>query len=552
MSTLYTNGKIVTVDADHSIAEALVVSDGRFTAVGRAEELTGTRVVDLGGRTVLPGFIDAHPHTVYLGVGDAVEPSLVGLTSVAAIAARIGEAVGETEPGAWIVTSPIGEPPEFFDLPDRLAEGRWPTRADLDVVAPDNPVHIPTSAFWPHPAVLNSAALARLGVTRDTPDEPGVRIVRDAAGEPTGVIHGLVFYNGRSSLFGRLMAQLPPAPERSTQEAIARALAGNLAAGLTTVYEGHGNTFTTDLRALRAEGRLASRVVATYEAPVGRPGVDITHWMSTVSDAAGEGTGDDLLRIVGVTVSLDGPTHFGRALMSEPYLDPHGELGNGSSVLTTADLVEVARLAVRHDLRLNVLASGDAACAIAVDALEAVHRETPLTGRRWVVQHFHHVTREQIGRLAAMGLVAQVCAGVDFARGEEVYVKRLPGDLWEHVTPVRWWLDAGVPVALASDGAHGPLFQLWAALRRVDRSGRSLVTPAKTLTREEAVRASTAGAAAVIGQADRIGSIEPGKLADFVVLDRDVLACPVDEIREARVLTTALGGEIVYEADLDG
>jgi predicted amidohydrolase YtcJ len=142
--------------------------------------------------------------------------------------------------------------------------------------------------------------------------------------------------------------------------------------------------------------------------------------------------------------------------------------------------------------------------------------------------------------------VAQVCAGVDFARGEEVYVKRLPGDLWEHVTPVRWWLDAGVPVALASDGAHGPLFQLWAALRRVDRSGRNLATPAKTITREEAVRASTAGAAAVVGQADRIGSIEPGKLADFVVLDRDVLTCPVDEIREARVLTTALSGEIVY------
>jgi predicted amidohydrolase YtcJ len=548
MSTLYMNGKVVTVDAGFSIAEAFVVSGDRITAVGAGSELAADRIVDLGGRTVLPGFVDAHPHIVYLGVGDAVEPSLAGLTSVAAIAARIGDAAREAEAGAWIVTSPIGDPPEFFDLPDRLAEGRSPTRADLDAVAPDNPVHIPTSAFWPHPAVLNSAALATLGVTRDTPDEPGIRIERDAAGDPTGVVHGLVFYNGRSSLFGRLVAQLPPAPERSTRDAIAGALAASAASGLTTVYEGHGNTFTADLRALRAEGRLGCRVVVTYEAPVGRPGVDLAGWMSTLGDAAGEGTGDDLLRIVGVTVSLDGPTHFGRALMSEPYLDPHGELGNGSSMLSTADLAEIARLAVRHDLRLNVLASGDAACAIAVDALEAVHRETPLTGRHWVVQHFHHVTHEQIRRLAAMGLVAQVCAGVDFARGEEVYVKRLPGALWEHVTPVRWWLDAGVPVALASDGAHGPLFQLWAALRRVDRGGRSLLTPAKTLTREEAVHGITAGAAAVIGQAGRIGSIEPGKLADFVVMDRDVLTCPVDEIREARVLTTVLGGEIVYEA----
>lgn len=545
-STLYTNGKIVTVDADFAIAEAFVESGGRITAVGAASGLTGDRVVDLGGRTVLPGFVDAHPHTVHLGLDDAVEPALAGLTSVAAIAARIGGAVGETSPGEWIVTSPIGEPPEFFDLPDRLAEGRWPTRADLDAVAPDNPVLIPTSALWPHPSVLNSAALARLGVTRDTPDEPGLLIVRDAAGEPTGVVHGLVFYT-RSALLGTLMAQLPTASQRWTRDAIARALSANLAAGLTTVYEGHGNTFTADLRALRAEGRLACRVVATYEAPVGRPGADVAGWMASVGDAAGEGTGDDMLRAVGVTVSLDGPTHFGRALMSEPYLDPHGDPGNGSSVLSTAELADVARLAVRHDLRLNVVASGDAACGIAVDAFEAVHRETPITGRRWVAQHFHHVTREQVGRLAAMGVVAQVCAGVDVARGEEVYVKRLPGSLWEHVTPVRWWLDAGVPVALASDGAHGPLFQLWAALRRVDRGGRSLLTPAKTMTREEAVRASTAGAADVIGWADRIGSIEPGKLADFVVLDRDVLTCPVDEIREARVLTTVLGGETVHE-----
>jgi predicted amidohydrolase YtcJ len=164
------------------------------------------------------------------------------------------------------------------------------------------------------------------------------------------------------------------------------------------------------------------------------------------------------------------------------------------------------------------------------------------------VQHFHHVTKEQIARLAAMGMVAQICAGVDYARGA-FYTTRLPGDLWERVTPLRWWLDAGVPVALASDGAHSdPLFQLWAALTRVDaRSGRSLLTPQKTITREEAVRAHTAGGAAVLGQADRLGSIEAGKLADFVVLDRDILTCPEDEIREARVLTTVLGGEVVHE-----
>lgn len=550
--TVYVNGKVVTVDRGFSIAEAFAVRDGVFTAVGGNDEVArtaGTEVVDLGGRMVLPGFVDAHAHAVYRGIGDAAGPSLAGAVSVADIAARIGQAVAHVEPGAWIVTSPIGEPPDFLGLPEGLTERRWPARADLDAVAPDNPVYVPTSAYWPHPSVFNSAALARLGVTRDTPDEPGVRIVRDTTGEPTGVIHGLIFYNpGR--LFGRLMSLLPNTSAQTTRDAIARALTENVSVGVTSIYEGHGNTFTADLRALREAGRLACRVVATYEVPVGRPGIDLGTWLASVTDAAGDGSGDDLLKVVGVTVSLDGPTHFGRSLMSEPYLNPYGELGNGSSALSTVELVEIARLAVRHDLRLNVLVSGDEGCAIAVDALETVHRETPLTGRGWVAQHFHHVTREQIGRLAVMGFAAQVCAGVDYARGEEVYVKRLPGDLWEQVTPMRWWLDAGVPIGLASDGAHyDPMFQLWAALRRVDaRSGRSLLTPAKTVTREEAIRAATAGGAAVLGRPEKIGSIETGKLADFVVLDRDILDCPVDEIRRARVLSTVLGGEVVHEA----
>ncbi|QWF86041.1 amidohydrolase [Amycolatopsis sp. CA-230715] len=553
IETVYTNGKVVTVDREFSLAAAFAVRDGVFTAVGGNDEVSelagaGARVVDLGGQMVLPGFVDAHAHSVYRGIGDAAEPSLADAVSVADIVARIGEAAAHANPGAWIVTSPIGEPPDFFGLPEGLAEGRWPTRDDLDAVAADNPVCVPTSAYWPHPSVFNSAALTRLGVTRDTPEEPGVRIVRDAAGEPTGVIHGLTFYNP-SRLFGRLMSLLPGTPGRTTRDAIARALTENIAVGVTSVYEGHGNTFTADLRALRDAGRLACRVVATYEVPVGRPDVDMGTWLSSLTDAAGEGSGDDLLKVVGVTVSLDGPTHFGRSAMSRPYLGTDGELGNGSSRLSTVDLADLGRLAVRHNLRLNVVASGDAGCGIAVDALEAVHRETPLTGRRWVAQHFHHATREQIGRLAAMGFAAQVCAGVDYARGEEVYVKRLPGDLWEHVSPLRWWIDAGVPIALASDGAHyDPMFQLWAALRRIDaRSGRSLLTPAKTVTREEAIRAYTAGGAAVLGSPGKIGSIETGKLADFVVLDRDILDCPVDEIRRTRVISTVLGGAVVHE-----
>ncbi|WP_033289368.1 amidohydrolase [Amycolatopsis jejuensis] len=540
METVYLNGKVVTVDGRFTIAQAFAVRDGVFTAVGSSAELSGRPgpVVDLGGQTVLPGFIDAHAHSVLRGILDAAEPSLAGATSVAEVAARIGAAAAKAEPGAWIVPSPLGEPPDFFGLPGKWAEGRWPTRSDLDAVAPENPVHIPTSVYWPHPAVLNSRALELLELT----DEPGLRIVRDASGEPTGLVHGLTPYRAESPAVRRMMALQPQLPVPARRAAIARALDENLALGVTSIYEGHANAFTADLQALHATGRLACRVVATHEMPVAHPDPDA--WLSSLPTTSG----DDLLEMAGVTVSVDGPTHFGRALMHEPYLDPLDEPGNGVAALSTTDLTAIARLCVQHGIRLNVLASGDRAAEIAVTALMAVHRETPLTGRNWVAQHFHHATREQIACLAEMGMVAQTCAGVDYGRGEAAYVNRLPGKLWEQVAPMRWWLDAGVPVATASDATHhDPLFQLWAALTRVDgRTGRSRQTPAKTITCKEAVRALTMGGAAVLGRSARVGSIEPGKLADFVLLDRDVLTCPVKDLPTARVAETFLGGELVF------
>lgn len=545
--TVYLNGNVVTVDGVFSIAEAFAVVDGRFVAVGSNAEVAtfDGPVVDLGGRTVLPGFIDSHAHTVHLAVDNSANPALAGLTSIAAISERIGDVAATTEPGAWIVTTSIGEPPDYFGLPEGLAEGRWPTRADLDAVAPDNPVFIPTPAFWPHPAILNSKALALLGIDSATQDVPGVRIERDEDGEPTGVIHGLVFYNARIPLVGKLLSLLPATDEKVRRSAIATATRQNLANGTTTIYEGHGGTpFIPDLRALHADGQLACRVVGTYEAPVGRPGVDVAAWLGSITDAAGAGTGDDRLLIRGVTVSLDAPMHFGGAFMSEPYLDPHDVPGNGSSVLDVSQLTELALVAAEHDLRLNVLATGDAACEIAVEALERVHAQMSLTGRSWVVQHFHHVTQEQIARLAALDVVAQVCAGVDHGRGVMVYVKRLPSERWKDVTPVRWWIDAGVPTSMASDGAHPPLFHLWAALTRADgRTGRDLLTPAKTITREEAIRGWTSAAATVLGVDDRLGSIEPGKLADFITLDRNILTCPIADLPTTKILTTTLAGQ---------
>jgi predicted amidohydrolase YtcJ len=288
-------------------------------------------------------------------------------------------------------------------------------------------------------------------------------------------------------------------------------------------------------------------VLAAYDVPARASLTEIDEWMAARTDARGESAG--LLDIRGVTFGIDGPPQFGLSLMNRPYRGPHGQTTSGFQSVALEKLTEIARMAVRHDLRLNIVAAGDKACTMVVDALSTVHDETPLSGRHWVLQHFFSPTVEQVATLKTMGIVLQTYTSIEFSRGEQVYVDRLGGETWQTVAPLRWWLDAGVPVALASDGGHtNPLFQIWTALRRVDgRTGRSLLTPAKTITRQEAITAYTMGGATAMGMADRIGSLEPGKLADFTIADRDVLTCPVDDLKDAGTVLTALGGRIRHD-----
>jgi len=551
---IYINGNVVTVDDRFSVTEAFSIRDGRFASVGANERVlattgTTTAVVDLAGKTVLPGFVDAHAHTVFRALATLAKPSFAGVRSLTEIIGRIAETTKDLPSGEWITTTPIGDPPDYFGLPEQLEGGGWPTRHDLDLAAPDHPVYVPTPVYWPHPAIFNTLALAALDVTAETADETGVRIMRDpSTGEPTGVIYGLNIYNRSSRLFGRLATILPAVPADVRQAAIREAMLDNLAVGVTTIYEGHANFWTPDLLAMHAAGSLPHRVVCSEEVPAWLPLDELNGWMAAQAAATGHGSGDDICKIVGVTVSLDGAVQFGAAHMTEPYRDPHGNLGNGCSALTADRLADIARLAIAHDLRLNVLAAGNQAGAIVIQALETVHTEDPLDSRDWIVQHFQHPSRDQITKLKTMGLSVQTYASVDYSRGAEVYVKRFDNEVWRHVVPLRWWLDGAINVAQGSDGAHfDPMFQIWASLQRIDgRTGRSLHTPAKAITVEEAIRLQTINGARLLQCADYLGSVEVGKLADFVVLDRDILKCPHDEIRAATCLLTALAGNVVH------
>jgi predicted amidohydrolase YtcJ len=558
--TILYNGKVITLDAEFSIAEAVAIGGKKFLKVGTNREVRDlanqeTEVIDLKGRIIVPGFVDTHPHVIVSGIRRQMFLPLKGLQSIEEIKKRIAEHVKTTPLGEWVVTAPVGDPPDYFHLPGTLREKRWPTRWDLDDVSPNNPVYISSPTTWaPHPAVLNSYALNLLGITKNTPlEEQGTIIVKDSeTREPNGQLHGMHLWN-YGPLYRKLMSMLPSPTFEEKTKGLEYAIKDFITAGVTAGYEGHIVT-SEHLRLCKelwSKNALKMRIYFAYEIDVDKPLQEIRNWMKELTYATGSGFGDDHLMIGGVTVSMDGPSQLGVSVMRKPYLDPFGNTTRGVQQVSSKKLEEIAFFAANNNLRMNIQVGGDKATDIALEAYEAVNKQIPIKGRRWVLQHIQHPSQENIAKCKEMGIAVTTVSNFEYSKGEEVYRNRLRGDYCERAVPLRDWIDADVLVAQSTDGAHyHPMFTLWQSLKRVDgRTGKTLMTPNKKITREEALRLYTINGAQVLFWEDKIGSIEPGKLADIVVLNKDILTCELDEIRNTRTLLTMVGGEIVYQAE---
>jgi predicted amidohydrolase YtcJ len=549
------NAKIITVDASFTIAQAIAIAGDRIVAVGpepamAAHTAAGTRIIDLKGKAVIPGLIDGHAHMDREGL-KGVYPSLGGLHSIRDIQGRIADLAQKAKPGEWIVTMPIGDPPYYWDVPESLAEKRWPTRHELDEAAPNNPVFIRSIwGFWRHTLPLvscaNTEALRRAGITRNTlsPVE-SVKIEKDASGEPTGVIMEWDYQPLAELTWFRQMGGF-------TREN--RALGLPLAAqayhayGTTSVFEEHGvaNELLRAYKDAYRNGKLTMRMALAFspnwKTVAGAPlGPLVEAWAGWLGEP---GLGDDWLKVSGLALGIGrGPADDLRA-SAAPYTGWAGF--NYDASLPREQAKEVLLHCARNDIRAVALANLSPGL---IDLYDEVDREISLNGRRWVIGHIDSLTPRDIEKIVRMGLVVTPHTNRYIFKEGHLLQKKLPPERHREITPMRDLIDGGVNVGLVTDNVPSSMFwPIWEVVARMNRVTNERVAPEQALTRAEAIRCATINNAYLTFDEAKKGSLEAGKLADLAVLSADPLGVEEIAIRDVMALMTMVGGNVVHES----
>ena len=544
-ATLFVNGRIVTCDPGRPVATALATRGDRIVAVGeepavRAELDAGagpaSRVIDLGGRTVVPGFIDAHNHFACTAeTFGAIDAGPASVGSIAELLVLVDRAAERTPPGGWV----RGFGMDFT----KFAEGRRPTRWDLDEVTRAHPVVILHVSG--HYALVNSRALADRGISDDVPDPPGGSLERDAAGRPTGLLldtaTNLVLQS--SVDIGGHGPNIHTAIETETLVAMLdEASRRYLAAGLTTICDPQVTSRElTAYREARARGVLRIRTVA----------MPLSHQLDELLAIGLVGPfGDDWLSIGAMKFYTDGAITGGTAMFSQPM----GSRGQypGTLYHEPVEFASLLRTAAQAGWQLGIHTMGDRAMGIMLDAVEAAMAGAPDGDMRHRIEHCTWPTPEQLQRIARLGMVPVTQPG-SIAELGDIWRDHL-GDRIERATPLREELELGIRPVISSDAfvqSYRPLDTIAAAVRRVTPSGVR-VGADQELTIPEALAAHTIDAARALHLDDRIGSIEVGKLADLAIVDGDLLGASPVSVRELGVWLTMVGGTIAYRADTAG
>lgn len=517
------NGKIITVDKDFSLRQAVAIRDEKIFAVGstsRIKALAGprTKVIDLKGRAVIPGLIDSHMHFLRAGFRWRQEVRLDGARSVEEILSLIERRVSQLRPGDWILT--FGGWHE-----SQLQEKRAPTRAELDRVAPNNPVML--RILLPHPsthfAVLNSAGLKAVGITRETKAPDRGVIEKDGDGEPTGVL--------RRAAVDLVFPKLPRPSFQEKVEGLKLVMRDFHAAGLTSVIEMvGGGVVDEDYKVLFESWRRKELTIRTALHIYTNKLEDAQRWMHHLPI----GFGDEWLKVNGFGEQLLAAAQDNIAPtfpLSQPALEEYQKL-----------VTEAAknRWSIQQHTTLGTTAKAY------LDIYEAVDRQYPIRDLRWSLAHIEMITEADLERMKRLGMGASI-------QSRQVIGSELMKQAWGEAAAsgpsMKRMLELGLPVGAGTDATvvtpYHPFTTLWWMVTGKDWGGR-VVRPNERLSRQEALRVHTLGSAWFSFDEKIKGSIEPGKLADLVVLSDDYLTVPEDRIRDITAVMTLVGGRIVY------
>ncbi|HLI29255.1 MAG TPA: amidohydrolase [Chloroflexota bacterium] len=531
------NTRIHTFEEPHRTVEALAITNGRVQALGDTatiRALAGPRTVqyDLAGLTVVPGFYDSHNHLRATGL-NFFAVDLSGARSIADVLAAIAARAAITPPGEWIVASSRWHE-------GGLAERRFPTRAELDAVAPNHPVYIPRGG---HNVVTNSLGFARAGIDETTPNPPGGTYVRDpSTGELTGHIIG-------RPAFGRLARLLPaPTPEQE-REALRAAIRAYHAVGITSVIEpGLEPAEFAGFQALWAAGELTVRTTAMLRVFPGTTDAELTRALDTIRGLAfATGFGDQWLRLGGIKFTADGGVET--SYLREPFAyadDPEEPRGKPHASLE--NMIAVCALASALGWQMGVHCVGDAGIDLVLDAFEAVHARSPLQGKRWTLIHMMLARPEHFVRARAMDLVITAQQSLTYALSAG-WVKYWGRERAANNEPLRAYLESGLVVGNGTDSPvtpYDPLLNLWSCATR-ETQFEGVLGPEWAISLADALRWYTHGSAYAAFEEQAKGSLAVGKLADLAALTVDPLAAAPEEVRDAQVLLTMVGGRVVHD-----
>ncbi|QDU52421.1 amidohydrolase [Gimesia panareensis] len=546
---IFKNGKVITLDKESRIAEAIAIREGKILAVGSNAEMqpfqgAQTKVVSLDGKTVIPGLIESHVHALRAARGELIQPHQE-LNSVAEIQAWIREKVKEVPPGRWITVPRT-------DI-TRLKERRRPTPTELDAACSTHPVYMNIA----RKNVLNTRGFELIGIRKKGDTLSGARIIFDDDGKP-------LMMEGGSGAIRKLIPR-ETVPAEATREALKKLHAIYNSVGITSILErGSRVDEYREYELLKEQNELTVRMTMTIREQL-RSAAAVKEFTEKLGLITGDG--DDWVRVGPLKISVDGGIHWGSTRLSEPYGEKRIKFYvledpeyRGDLAYSRELMAEIFEAGQKLGWQMCCHATGDGCVNEILSALEDVNQRLPVKGRRFCITHAYFPSQESVKRSKALGVCYDTQTYLFYRDADAI--NQVYGPSWvNRFMGLKMFVDAGVPVAINSDHMNGfdpdhsmnafnPFLALYIAVSRRDIYG-DVYGPHQKLSREEALRCMTSDAAYISFEEDKKGTLEPGKLADLVVLDRDYLKCPEEEIKQIKPLLTILDGKVVFDASRD-